>query len=85
MPGGYNGYYESKIAYLYVEISRFLNKHQCTYDEFEDVMDVLVDEYRTRRKLIEYDTRDDYLNNRKRYDCGQDVIEPLHHITESAL
>ena len=76
----YNGMLESKTEYMYIEISKLFNLHNCTYNEIDTILDTLCDIYKTDRECLEYNTYDDLKSKNKTYDCGNDVPSAMNHI-----
>lgn len=76
----YGGYAESKELYMMIEINNLLRAHKCTYDECEDILDLVVSGIRQERECLEYETVKDYFAGHKTHDCSNDIITPCNHI-----
>lgn len=70
----------SKKLYVTVEISQLLYKYQCTYNEAEEILQLVTDEIKQQRDNLEYDTIDDYLYGYKTNFVDGNVIQPLNHV-----
>lgn len=71
---------ENKVLYLTVEISQILKKHQCTYSEAKEVLQLLTDEFNQQQEELEYTTYDDYFADRKTYHAENDIVKQLNHV-----
>ena len=71
---------QSKILYLSVEISQLLKNNQCTYAEAEELLFLLISEFREQRNELEYATYDDYFAKHKTKNVDNDVIKALNHV-----
>lgn len=79
----YNNVLENKIEYVYIEISRLLYEHKCTYNEIDRIFDILRDIYKTERECKEYETYEHFKNKIKTYHCDNDIPHPMKHILSS--
>ena len=66
--------------YVTIELSQLLRKYDCTFNEAEDYLQLLLDEVKAQRECKEYDTLDDYFNEHKTHICDNDIVEPLRHV-----
>ena len=73
-------YPNSKKLYLVVEISRLLNKYNCTFNEAEEILSLITDEINQQRENKEYATVSDYCNSNKTVCVDDEIIQPLNHI-----
>lgn len=71
---------ENKVLYLTVEISQLLKKHQCTYSETSEILQLLTDEFNQQQEELEYATYDDFFGNRKTYYAENDIVKQLNHV-----
>ena len=70
----------NKVLYTVVEMSQILYNSQCTYDESEKILTMLLNEMKQQRKELEYDEIDAYYSGVKSHDAGNSVITPLNHV-----
>ena len=69
-----------KILSVAVDISQLLCNNQCTYDETEEILQLLQSEIKHQRENYEYDTAKDFFNGDKT-NCANDIIiKSLRHI-----
>lgn len=73
-------YPNSKKLYLAVEISQLLYKYECTYNEADEILQLIINEIKQQREDKEYNTIDDFLNSVKNCCADHEVIEPLKHV-----
>ena len=70
--------------YLAVEITQLLYKNECTYNETDEILQLVTDEIKQQREDKEYNTVDDFLKGIKTCCADHKVIEPLNHINPNA-
>lgn len=70
----------SKKLYLAVEISQLLYKYNCTYNETDEILQLITDEIKQQRENKEYDTVYDYFKKMKTCCVDHEIITPLKHI-----
>ncbi len=73
---------QNKKLYLIVEISQLLANQKCTYSEAKSILSILTDEFKQQCEELEYNTLDDYFNNKKCCNAGNQVIKSLNHVDE---
>ena len=73
-------YLNSKKSYLAVEITQLLYKYGCTYNETDEILQLITNEIQQQRENKEYDTVDDYFNGIKRLHVDDEIISPLNHV-----
>lgn len=71
---------QNKKLYLTIEISQLLANQKCTYSETESILSLLTDEFKQQREELEYDTLDDYFNNRKCCNADNQLIKSLNYV-----
>ncbi len=71
---------QNKILYLSVEISQMLKNQKCTYSEVEQILALLIDEFKEQRNELEYATYDDYFNGQKTNHVDNYPIQALNHV-----
>lgn len=73
-------YPNTKKLYLAIEISQLLHKYECTYNEADEILELITSEIKQQREDFEYDTLDDYINGNKTRCVDNEVIQPLNHV-----
>lgn len=73
-------YPNSKKLYLTAEISQLLYKHNCTFNEADEILFLITNEIKQQRENKEYDTINDFINGNKTKCVDNDIIEPLNHV-----
>lgn len=73
-------YPNSKKLYLTVEISQLLYRHNCTYNEAEEILKLITDEIKQQRENFEYDTFSDFMNDKKSRSADNEIIQPMNHV-----
>ena len=73
-------YPNSKKLYLVVEISRLLNKYNCTFNEAEEILSLITDEIKQQRENKEYATVSDYYNGNKTRCVDDEIIQRMNHV-----
>lgn len=67
--------------YLAIEISQLLYKFSCTYDECDEIIQLVLDEVKQQREDFEYNTVNDYISGYKSRNAGDIIIKPLNHVS----
>lgn len=65
---------------LSIAISQLLAKYECTYNETEQILSMLTDEFRMQREKLEYRSIRDLMCDNKHYNASDDVIQELKFI-----
>ena len=73
-------YPNSKKLYLAVEISQLLYRHDCTFNEAEEILSLITDEIKQQRECREYATVSDYYSGNKTKCVDNDIIQRMNHV-----
>ena len=71
-----------KSLYVTIELSQLLRKYDCTFNEAEEYLQMLLAEVRAQRECKEYATLNDYFKGHKTRICDNDVVTPLNRVKE---
>ena len=71
-----------KSLYVTTELSQLLRKYDCTFDEAEGCLHMLLAEIKAQRECKEYATLNDYFKGRKTHICDNDIVTPLNRVPE---
>lgn len=69
----------NKITYNSIEITQLLHSAGCTYDEAEQILDLISREFAQQREELEYETVKNYLSGTKVKNAGDVVVQKLNH------
>ena len=69
-----------KMLSIAIDISQMLFNNQCSYDEAEEILQLMQHEIKQQRENYEYATIEDYINGVKTNFANDVVICPLHHL-----
>lgn len=70
----------NKILSNTVSITQFLAAQKCTYNEVDEIFELLQGWIKQSRENNEYETVADYLNGHKPKSVDDEVIQPLNHV-----
>ena len=71
-----------KSLYVTIELSQLLRKYDCTFNEAEEYLHMLLAEVRAQRECKEHDTLNDYFKGHKTHICDNDIVTPLNRVPE---
>lgn len=71
-----------KVLSTAVDITQLLQQNNCTYNDAEKILNLVVAELKQQRENLEYDTFDDYFSRTKTIDVSNKVITALNHVDE---
>lgn len=70
---------DNKALFVMIELSQILKHYNCTYNEAEQIISDLQFEIKRQREEKEYDDLNDYFNQIKTYDCGNEIVKGWEH------
>lgn len=65
---------------MVIEITQLLHKHNCTYNNAETILSILVDTIKQQREELEYTSIDNFIKGNKVNIADNDIIQPLNHV-----
>lgn len=65
------------LSQVVILMSKILKKHGCTYMESEEILYLLISEFKAQKQELEYKTFQDFINNHKTFNADNVIVSAL--------